>query len=494
MQIARRPMLLLGAAALTAPQARAQPRDALVVGNPVEPPHLDPTTHVAGSIREVVYANLFQGLTLINEQGQPYPALAERWEVSPDNLTYTFHLRRGATFHDGRPMTSADVVFTLDRARGPQSTNANKRFFEPITTVEAAGPLTVRVTLSRPVGSFLTDMGSADAAIVHEATAATNTTNPIGTGPFRFLRWVRGDRVELERFPQYWGEAPRMARVTFRFISDAQAQAAALRSGDVHVFPSFGAPELFEELRRDPGFEVLLGLTEGECILAMNHRRRPLNDLRVRRAVTHALDRQAINEGAVGGYGRLIGTHYPPHYPDALDLTGMYPHDPARARALLREAGVGSGFQARLILPPFPYARRAGELVQAMLAEVGIRTTIQVYQGPQWLSEVFRPPYDYDFTIIAHTEPFDFPNYARPEWYIGYENQAYRDLIERWFRAVDPAERSRLAQQAQRMLAEDCVAGFLFQLPKTGVQRRGLTGMWRNSPVQANDVTRAAWS
>jgi peptide/nickel transport system substrate-binding protein len=493
MRIARRPLLALGAATVAAPAAVAQPRDSLVVGNPVEPPHLDPTTHVAGSIREIVYANLYQGLALINERGEPYPCLAERWEVSADNLVYTFHLRRGVTFHDGRPMTSADVVFSLDRARGSQSTNANKRFFEPIATVTAEGAHVVRVVLSRPVGSFLYDMGSADAAIVSEATAANNTTNPVGTGPFRFLRWVRGDRVELERFAQYWGDAPRMARVTFRFISDAQAQAAALRSGDVHVFPTFGAPELFEELRRDPNFEVLLGLTEGECILAMNHRRRPLNDARVRRAITHALDRAAINDGAVGGHGRLIGTHYPPHYADALDLSGMYPFDQGRARALLREAGVGSGFQARLILPPFPYARRAGELVQAMLSEVGIRTTIQVYQGPQWLSEVFRAPFDYDFTIIAHTEPFDFPNYARPDWYIGYENPAFRDLVETWFRTVQPAERSRLAQQAQRILAEDAVAGFLFQLPKTGVQRRGLTGMWRNSPVQANDVTRAAW-
>jgi peptide/nickel transport system substrate-binding protein len=280
------------------------------------------------------------------------------------------------TFHGGRDMTSADVVFTLDRARGPQSTNANKRFFEPITAVEATGPLTVRVTLSRPVGSFLYDMGSADAAIISEATAANNTTNPIGTGPFRFVRRVRGDRVELERFPQYWGEAPRMARVTFRFISDAQAQAAALRSGDVHEFPTLGAAKLLAELRRDPNFEVLPGLTEGEVILAMNHRRRPLNGLRLRRAITHALDRQAINEGAVGGYGRLIGTHYPPHYPDALDLTGMYPHDLNCARALLREAGAGSGSQARLILPPFPYARRAGEIIQAMLGEVGILTRV----------------------------------------------------------------------------------------------------------------------
>jgi peptide/nickel transport system substrate-binding protein len=190
---------------------------------------------------------------------------------------------------------------------------------------------------------------------------------------------------------------------------------------------------------------------------------------------------------------RLIGTHYPPHYPDALDLTGLSNYDVGLARAQLRDAGLANGFQARLILPPFPYARRAGEIIQAMLAEVGIRAEILVYQGPQWLSQVFRAPYDYEMTIIAHTEPYDFPNYAREDWYIGYDSAAYRDIIAQWTRTNDAAERSRLAQQAQRMLADDAVVGFLFQLPQVAVLRRGIMGWWPNRPVQANDVTRVYW-
>jgi peptide/nickel transport system substrate-binding protein len=471
----------------------AAARDALVVANPVEPPHLDPTTHVAGSIREVVYANLFEGLVLINAEGAPYPALAESWTVSADGLTYTFRLRRNVKFHDGTPFDSAIVRFTFDRARGPNSVNANKRIFDPITEIATPDPFTVVITLGRPVGSFIYDLGSADAAMVAPATAEDNKTRPIGTGPFRFQQWVRGDRVELVRNPDYWGTPARLTAVTFRFISDAQAQVAALRTGAVDVVPNLGAAELLADFRRDNAFQVVVGSTEGEVILAMNHRRPPFDDVRVRRAIAHAIDRAAVNEGAVAGNGRLIGTHYPPHYTDALDLTAQSNYDVGLARALLREAGQGGGFQARLILPPFPYARRSGEIIQAMLAEVGIRAEILVYQGPQWLSQVFRAPYDYEMTIIAHTEPYDFPNYAREDWYIGYANPAYREIIAQWMRTNDAAERSRLGQQAQRMLADDAVVGFLFQLPQVAVLRRGVTGWWANRPVQANDVTRVYW-
>ncbi len=467
-------------------------KDTLVVANPVEPPHLDPTTHVAGSIREVVYANVYEGLTLIDRDGKPYPALAESWTVSADGLSYAFKLRGGVRFHDGGAFDSSIVRFTLDRARGPNSVNANKRIFEPITAIETPDATSVTIKLSRPVGSFLYDLGSADAAMVHPTTAEENKTKPVGTGPFAFRQWVKGDRVELARHAGYWGEAAKLASVTFRFMSDPQAQVAALRTGAVDVVPNLGAAELLGDFRADRNFEVVVGLTEGEVILAMNHRRKPFDDLRVRRAIGHAIDRNAINEGAVAGLGKPIGTHFPPNNPDYVDLTAMSAYDPAKAKALLREAGLANGFEARLILPPFPYARRAGELIQAMLSEVGVRTNILVYQGPQWLSDVFRG-FDYEFTIIAHTEPFDFGNYARPDWYIGYGDAGFRETIAKWQASTDAGERSTLAKAAQRKLADDAVVGFLFQLPQAAVMRRGLTGWWVNRPVQANDVTKAFW-
>jgi peptide/nickel transport system substrate-binding protein len=473
--------------------AAAQTKDTITLGVAVEPPHLDPSSHVAGTIREIVYANVFEGLMLIDENGKEYPALAEKVDVSPDGKTYTFTLRKSVTFHDGTPFDSSIVRFSLDRARGPNSVNAGKRLFDPIDTIETPAPDKVVITLKRPVGAFLYNLGSADAIMVAPNSAENNKQNPIGTGPFKFERWAKGDRIELSRNDNYWGKKASFSKATFRIIPDAQAQVAALKTGEVDAFPVMGAPETLSEFKADPRFQVVVGQTQGEVILALNHRRKPFSDAKVRRAISHALDRQAIIDGAVAGYGTPIGSHFPPSDPDYVDLTGAYPYDVAKARQLLAEAGLASGFQAKLILPPFPYTRRSGEIIQMLLADVGIKADIEVYQGPQWLSQVFREA-NFDMTVIGHTEPRDTDVYAREDWYIGYNKPEFRALAAELNATTDPARRSELNKAMQKMLADDAVVAFLFQLPKTGVWSAKLQGLWKDSPVQANDLSKASWT
>jgi peptide/nickel transport system substrate-binding protein len=480
------------AAAPTVMPAPAAAKDTVTLGVAVEPPHLDPSSHVAGSIREIVYANVFEGLMLTDDTGKEYPALAESVTVSPDATTYTFNLRRDVVFHDGTPFDSSTVKYSLDRARGPESVNAGKRIFEPIDTITTPTPHQVVVTLKRPVGAFLYNLGSADAIMVSPTSAENNKQTPIGTGPFKFDRWIKGDRIELSRFDNYWGKKASFTKATFRVIPDAQAQVAALKTSEVDAFPVMGAPETLSEFKADPRFQVVVGQTQGEVILAMNHRRAPYSDVRVRRAIAHALDRQAIIEGAVAGYGTPIGSHFPPNDPDYIDLTGLYPYDVRKAKQLLAEAGHPNGFQAQLILPPFPYTRRAGEIIQAMLGEVEIRANVEVYQGPQWLTQVFREA-QFDMTVIGHTEPRDTDVYAREEWYIGYKRPEFRKLAEELGTTTDPARRSEINKAMQRMLADDSVVAFLFQLPKTGVWSANLRGLWKDSPVQANDLRNASW-
>lgn len=478
--------------ALTSGPSLAQVKDTVRLGVAVEPPHLDPSAHVAGTIREVVYANVFQGLMLTDETGKEYPALAESVELSDDKLTYTFKLREGVTFHDGSPFDSSTVKFSLDRARGPESVNAGKRLFDLIESIETPDALTAVIKLKQPVGSFLYDLGSADAIMVSPASADNNVQNPIGTGPFKFDRWVKGDRIELLRYDAYWGDPVAFSKATFRIIPDAQAQVAALQTGEVDAFPVMGAPETLAQFENDPRFKVVVGQTQGEVMLSLNHRRAPFSDVRVRQAITHALDRHAIIEGAVAGYGTPIGSHFPPSDPDYVDLTGQYPYDPAKARALLAEAGVTS-LETKLILPPFPYARRSGEIIQAFLMDVGINAQIEVFQGPQWLSQVFREA-DFDMTVIGHTEPRDAGIYARDDWYTGYKNPEFNALVSELSGTADTAERSRLNKAIQQKLADDAVAVYLFQLPKTGVWSAKLEGLWKDSPVQANDLSKAHWA
>jgi peptide/nickel transport system substrate-binding protein len=469
------------------------PRENVVrVGISLEPPHLDPTSGAAAATDEIVYANVFEGLTRIGAHGEVIPALAERWEASPDGLTFTFHLRRNVTFHDGTAFDANDVKFSLDRARAPESTNAQKGAFEPITAVDVLDAETVRVTLSHPVADFPRDMGWGDAVIVAPESAANNAVNPIGTGPFAFSRWLRGAQIELTRYPTYWGKTARIEKIVFLIVPDPAAAYAALLAGDVDSFPNFPAVELLPQIQGDPRFAIVTGTTEGETILAINNGRKPFDDLRVRQAISHALDRKAIILAASEGYGTPIGSHFPPHDKAYIDLTGTYPYDLDAARKLLAEAGYPKGFAATLRLPPVAYARRGGEVIAQELRAIGIDVRIENIEWAQWLDQVYGKG-DFDLTIVSHTEPRDIDIYAKDGYYFHYRNPAFNALMAALQRATDDGARTRILQDAQRLLANDAVNGFLFQLPKIGVWNVALKGQWADSPVQANDLTSAYW-
>jgi peptide/nickel transport system substrate-binding protein len=488
-----RRLLFAFAALLLIPAAAQAAKDRLVLGMPLEPPHLDPTAGAAAAIDEVVYANLFEGLTRIDENGAVKPALAESWTISDDGLTYSFKLHGGVTFHDGTAMDSADVKFSLDRARAVDSTNAQKGLFDSIASVETPDTQTVLVKLSRPEGLFLWNMGWGDAVIVAPESAGTNKSHPVGTGPFRFVEWRKADSVTLERWDGYRGKKPALKTVTFKFVSDPSAQVAGLMAGDIDAIPNVGAPESLERFKADPDFEVRVGTTEGETILAINHRRKTLEDIRVRRAISLAIDRQAIIDGAMFGYGTPIGSHFAPHHPAYVDLTAMYAHDVAKAKELMAAAGYADGFKAVMKLPPPSYARRGGEIVAAQLAEIGIEVEIVPVEWAQWLKEVFKGEHDFDFTIVSHTEPLDIGIYARDDYYFGYHSDAFNEVIDELKGTSDEAARKALYGRAQKIIALDAANAFLFQLARTGVQRKGLKGLWKNAPVQTNDVTGVSW-
>jgi len=485
--------LLIGVAAgaLMASAAFAQ-QTSITIGMVLEPPNLDPTAGAAAAIDEVVYANLFEGLTRFASDGSVIPALAESWVISDDGLTYTFTLHDGVTFHDGTAMTADDVVFSLDRARAEDTTNAQAALFTGIASVTAVDDTTVEIALSEPNGALLFNLAWGDAVIVAPETADTNATNPVGTGPFMFANWAQGDSVTLTAYPDYWGERPALTEATFRFISDPNAAFAAMMAGDVDAFPNFPAPETLAQFAADPRFSVIVGSTEGETILAMNNQQPPLNDIRVRQAITHAINRQDIIDGAMFGYGTPIGTHFAPHNPDYIDLTAQSAFDPDTARALLAEAGA-EGATLRLALPPPSYARRGGEIIASQLRDVGLNIEISNLEWAQWLEQVFRG-YDFDLTIVSHTEPADINIYARPEYYFQYDNPEFQALMETLTATTDPAERTAINQQAQRIIADDYVNVYLFQLAKTGVANANIEGLWENSPTQANDLTAVRWT
>ena len=475
--------------------ALAQKRkDAVALAMTLEPPGLDPTAGAASAIAEIVHYNIFETLTKINADGVVTPLLAESWEVSPDLKTYTFKLRRGVKFQNGEPFNAAAVKFSFERAAGEKSTNKDKRTFASMESVAAVDDHTVVIINKELNPDFLFLMGQATAIVVEPKSVDTNATKPVGTGPYRLETWSKGASVTLAKWPEYRSAASiKMNKVTFRFISDPAAQVAALLSGDVDAFPRVAAARSLEQFKSDPRFQVIISGSRAKTIVALNNKKKPLDDVRVRRAIAAAIDRKAVIQGAADGFGVPIGSHYVPGAFGFVDTTAINPFNPDKAKALLSEAGIKTPLELSLILPPVPYARQGGEVIAAQLAKVGIVAKLQNVEWAQWLSGVYGNK-NYDMTIISHVEPFDLGNFAKPGYYWGYESAKFNELYNQINNAPRAADRAKLLGDAQRMLANDAVHAFLYQPQWITVARKGLRGMWKDMPVFVNDVGALSWS
>jgi len=484
--------LLLASLAITSPaQGR---KDSVVLGMVLEPsPGLDPTAASAAAIGEVVHLNVLEGLTKIGMDGKVSALLAESWSVDPDGKLYTFKLKRGVRFHDGEAFDAAAVKFSFERAKAEGSTNkAKKAVFDNISRIDTPDPHTVILVLNNADGNFLFRMGENTAVILDPKSAATTATKPVGTGPFKLEDWKKGSSITLVKNADYRGAAAvKMKKVTFRFINDPAAQVAALLAGDIDGMPRFGAPQNLKQFQSDKRFTVEIGGTEGKTIVSINNRRKPFDDVRVRRAIAAAIDRKAIIDGAMEGYGAPIGSHLVPSDAGYVDLTAVNPYNPEKAKALLKEAGVATPLNVTLTLPPPQYARKGGEIVAAQLAKVGIVAKIENVEWAQWLSGAFKG--NYDLTIISHVEPLDFDRYADPAYYWGYESKAYKELLAKYNTSTDAKTRLKLIGDIQKLLATDAVNAYLFQLPQFAVARKPLKGLWSSSPIFANDLAALSW-
>ena len=489
-------LMLIGALALGggALDAQAQARkDSVVLGMVLEPaPGLDPTTAPAAAIGEIVHYNILEGLTKINVDGTVTPLLADSWEASPDGKSYTFKLKKGVKFQDGEPFDSGAVKFSFERAKAEGSTNkAKKAVFDNISSIATPDAQTVILVLNNADGTLPFRLGENTAVILSPKSAATTATKPVGTGPYVFDSWQKGSAITLSKWPGYRNPAAiKISKVTFRFINDPAAQTAALLAGDVDGFPRFNRDA--RQFQADKRFTVELGDTAGKGIMAINNKKPPLNDVRVRRALMHAIDRKAFIDGAIDGLGKPIGSHFAPTDAGYVDLTKVYPYDPEKAKALLKEAGVATPLNLTLTLPPPQYARKGGEIVAAQLAKVGVIAKIENVEWAQWLSGTFKG--NFDLTIINHVEPLDYAQYGNTGYYWGYDSKDFRALLAKHAAAGSVRERSEAWAAMQKKLAEDAVNAYIFNPAQVAVSKRSLKGLWASSPIFANDIAAVSWA
>jgi peptide/nickel transport system substrate-binding protein len=484
--------LALGATPLTGlAQAR---KDSVVMGMTLEPPGLDPTTGAAAAISEVTLYNIYETLTRIREDGTVAPLLAESWEVAPDLKTVTFRLRKGVKFQNGEPFNAQAVKFSFDRAAAPSSTNKDKSLFQSMALVAAPDPDTIVIGMKNPEPNLPFLLAQATASIVEPKSAPSDATQPVGTGPYTLGAWAKGSSITLDKWSGYRNAAAiHMRKVTIRFISDPAAQVAALLSGSVDAFPKVYAGRSIAQFKSDPRFVVLVGGSKAKTVVGINNRRKPFDDVRVRRAILAAIDRKAMIDGAVEGFGVPIGSFYTPGSLGYVDTTGINAFDIEKAKSLLAEAGVKTPLTVSLKLPPPPYARQGGEVLAAQLAKIGIVARIENVEWAQWLSSVFGGAHDYDLTIVSHVEPFDLVKYTEDNYYIGYKSPAFDALYRNITNAPREADRARLLGDAQRMLATDAAAGFLFQPQWISISNKRLKGMWKEIPLFATDLSAWSW-
>lgn len=486
--------LLLVALALV-PLAAAVPAGAqnLVVQVATEPPGLDLTATPASATAAVVFYNVQEALVKVDRHGKLVPWLAEKWHTS-DNKNYTFFLKRGVRFHNGRELRAADVKFVFDRAMNPETKHPAVKQYEAIGDIIVKDDYTITFALKTTNANFLLTMARQGSVIYPREAVDSLKSEPIGTGPYKLGEWVRGDRIVLVKNGDYHVKGlPKLDRVTYRFIPDPNAALAALKAGDVDAAMFGLGPEHIPDLQKDPRFQVIIGETTNDVIMSMNNSKKPFTDVRVRRAVTYGINKPEVVKGAMFGLGRVLGTNVDPLNPYFVDMSGAMPYDPAKAKKLLAEAGYPNGFDAVLkVAPQYYYTVRTGEVLVDQLQKVGVKIKIEQIEWGQWLSRVWKDA-DYDLTIIGHAEAWDIANYANPKYYFRYDSAEFQKIFQESETTVDDKARRELYVKMQKKLVEDAPVVWLYIHPRLAVTKKGLQGLWKDLPAPAFDLSEVAW-
>lgn len=463
----------------------------LTVGLVLEPTSLDFTTADGAAIPQALLYNVYETLVKVDNQGEIVPALARGYELSEDRRTYTFDLVDNATFSNGEPFTAADAVFSIERVGTDWSTSLATAM-DVVESATAVSDTRLEVTLSRPSNDWLYRMTTRVGAMFSRTGVDDLATAPIGTGPYVFGEWNRGDSIVLRRNTTYWGTGAGFDEVVLRYFKDPTALNNALLTSSIDVIGTVQAPESLAQFTSDDRFQVIEGLTNGEVVLSFNQTTAPLDDVDVRRAIRYAIDHQALLDTCWDGRGTLIGSMVPPTDPWYEDLTGAYPHDPAKAEELL--AGTDATERPlRLRVPAVPYAVACGQVVKSQLEQVGLSVELETLEFPSWLQSVYTDG-DYDMSIVAHVEPRDLRAvFGNPDYYTHYGDPEFVKLLDAADRGTE-AEQTADLQAAARQLSDDAAADWLFLLPNLVVAKKGLTGLPENAVSESFDLSTLSWS
>ena len=461
--------LVLIASMFSDPESEMMPMDnTFIFGRGGDSITLDPAQVVDGEsakVCDMVFDTLVQyrGSTTDIE-----PALAESWENSLDGLTWTFYLRQGVHFHDGTLFNADAAVFSLTRSNAQTGS-----FFDQfVSGIMALDAFTVQILLKTPYAPFLTTLASTENSIV-SPTAVQHygddfSNNPVGTGPFKFVQWDKKDQIVLKANETHWSGSPSIDRLIFRSIPDNSERLMELQSGNLHAM-EFPNPDELALIQADPELELLMQPSLNVGYLAMNMEKPPFDNLMVRLAIYHAINKKQIIEQLYQGTGIPAKNPIPPTLWSYDDSIEDYPYDPKRAKQLLAEAGYPNGFETTLwALPiPRPYipnGRALAELLQTDLRNIGIETTIVTHDWRTYIAKTEQG--EHDMAMLgwsASADPDNFLYYLlsihtaqKPALNISfYRSDEMQDILDRARTSTDRSERIELYMQAQAIFHRD---------------------------------------
>ncbi len=440
---------------------------------------LDPHKTVKAGTREVMF-NVFEGLMKPTSDGDLTPAIAEKYVVSDDRMTYTFYLREGVKFHNGDEVTAEDVVYSINRCAAAAETGiVPVEAFSVISDIQAVDDHTVTITISEPSNEFISYLTTA----ILPAGYDQQDTAPVGTGPFKFVSRTAQDSVVLERFDDYWGTPAQLDRVTLKIMENADSLMMSLQSGAIDLCAHLTSTQV-DQLKDN--FDVAEGTMNLVQALYLNNAEKPFDDVRVRQALSYAVDKQAIIDLAFDGYGSPIGSSMYPAFGKYFDdsLTNYYTKNVDKAKALLADAGYPDGFSMTITVPSNykPHMETAEVLVQ-QLADIGVQATIEPIEWESWVSDVYTGR-QFQSTVVgvdastmtARALLERFTSQAGNN-FINYSNDEYDALFAQAQTCYDDAQQTDIYKQMLKNLTENAANVYIQDLADLVAVRKGVEGV-----------------
>lgn len=441
---------------------------------------LDPHQTVAAGTREVLF-NIFEGLVKPNSDGEMIPAVAEKYTLSEDGTTYTFTLREGVKFHNGQTVTAEDVVYSINRCAAVPEGQEKPLVaaFSAVKSVEALDEKTVAVTIAQRDLEFISYM---TAAII-PADYENQDTAPVGTGPFKFVSRTPQQDFVMERFEDYWGAPAWLDKVTYKICENADALVMNLNGGSIDLCAHLTSAQASQ---LNQNFQVLEGTMNLVQAIYLNNQAKPFDNQLVRQALCYAIDRQGIMDMVADGHGTAVGSSIYPAFTKYFlpELVDKYPHDVAKAKELLAQAGYPDGFDMTISVPNnYQPHMDTAEVVAEQLREAGINVTIQPVEWSTWLDTIYNGR-QFQATLVgvdaanmtarAMLERFTS---TADDNFINYNNPEYDQLFQQAITSTDDETQTQLYKQMERVLTETAANVYLQDLANFVAMNKDLGGL-----------------